>query len=74
MYLCVRVSIFATFYDFAIGFWSCPYSVVFFVFLLDFGAVLTVWYFLLDFGAVLTVWYFSIDFGAVLTVVFFYRF
>ena len=31
---------------FPIGVWSCPYSVVFVVFLLEFGAVPTVWYLL----------------------------
>ena len=32
MYLCVRGITFASFYDFAIGFWNCSVSVVFFVF------------------------------------------
>jgi hypothetical protein len=33
-------------FSFSIRFWNCSDSVVFFVFLLDFGNVLTVWYFL----------------------------
>ena len=46
LYLCVSDIGFASFYDFSIGCWKCSDSVVFFVFLLDFGNVLTVWYFL----------------------------
>jgi hypothetical protein len=34
------------FFCFSIRFWNCSDSVVFFVFLLDFGTVLTVRYFL----------------------------
>jgi hypothetical protein len=45
--MCIRVKDidFAAFYDFSIRFKNCSDSVVFFVFLLDFGTVLTVWYF-----------------------------
>ena len=47
LFICVLgVLIFASFYDFSIRFWNCSDSVVFFVFLLDFRTVPTVWYFL----------------------------
>ena len=46
-YLCVWGINFASSYEFFIGFLNCSVSVVFFVFLLDFGTVPTVWYFLL---------------------------
>ena len=66
---------FNLFYDFSIVFWNCSDSVVYFVFLLYFGTVLTVVYFvfLLYFGTVLTVVYFVflLYFGTVLTVVYF---
>ena len=59
---------FASFNDFATGFWNCSDNVVF---LLDFGTVPTMWYFLLDFGTVPTMWYFLLDFGTVPTMWYF---
>jgi hypothetical protein len=47
MSMCVRGINFVSSYDFSARFWNCFDSVVFFVFLLDFGTVSTVWYFLL---------------------------
>jgi hypothetical protein len=38
------------------------------IFLLDSGAIPTVWYFLLDSGAIPTVWYFLLNSGAIPTV------
>jgi FlaA1/EpsC-like NDP-sugar epimerase len=59
-------------YCFSIRFWSYSDSVVFFVFLLDFGVILTVWYLLFSIrfwscsdSVVFTV--FLLDFGVVLT-------
>ena len=46
-YMCVTSIDFASFYDFSIRFRNGSNSVVFFVFLLDYGTVPTVWYFLL---------------------------
>ena len=45
MHFCVGIIDFASFNASLIGFLNCSDSVVFFVFLLDFGTVLTVWYF-----------------------------
>ena len=44
LYLCAMY--FVSFYDFSVVFWKCSDNVVFFVFLLYFGNVPTVWYFL----------------------------
>jgi hypothetical protein len=68
----VCFTFFNLFYDFSIVFWNCSDSVVYFVFLLYFGTVLTVVYFvfLLYFGTVLTVVYFVFHFFSIITILF----
>ena len=46
---------FNLFYDFSIVFWNCSDSVVYFVFLLYFGTVLTVVYFVFHFFSIITI-------------------